>query len=303
MGTPEFATPSLNALLREHDVAAVVTRADKPKGRGKKISYSSVKLAAMEHGLTALQPKSFKDEGFLERLIAFRADAFVVTAYGRILPKAALEAPKYGCVNVHPSLLPKYRGASPIHSAIINGEKKTGVSVMRLDEGMDTGDVISRDEIIIENDDTYGSLHDRLAVLGAKALLAALSLIERGEARFEKQNDAEATYSTLITPDTGRLDWRKDAREIVNLIRGVTPSPGAKVTFKGETLKIIAARAEEDASCGAPGEIIAVTSEGICVQAKTGRVVITKLQPPGKKPMEALAYVNGHSVGAGEFFD
>ena len=253
-GAPEFAAVILTSLIGAHEMIAVVTQPDRPAGRGGKTVPGAVKQLALTAGIPVLQPERIKNAYFYGALKHYNADIYVVAAYGRILPERVLTLPQYGAVCVHPSLLPKYRGAAPIQRAVIAGEKQTGVSIMQMDPGIDTGDILLQETIEIFDDDTYGSLHDRLAVLGARLLADALGLIGLGEIEFVKQNDADASRAEMIDKDTGRIDWNKPPREIIDLIRGLNPKPGAYTAYNGETLKIWSAAAT-DAADGPPGAI------------------------------------------------
>ncbi|MCD8089196.1 MAG: methionyl-tRNA formyltransferase [Clostridiales bacterium] len=299
-GTPDFAVPSLKALISKHNVIAVVSQPDKPKGRGKKVVPTPVKKAAEEGGIAVLQPASAKSPEFLEELKGYNADIFVVAAYGQILPKALLEIPKFGSVNVHGSLLPKYRGAAPIQQAIMDGEKTTGVTIMYMAEKLDSGDMILKTEVPIEDDDTYGSLSDKLAEAGAVFLIKALSQIEEGTAKPVKQDDILSTYAHKITKEAGLIDFSKNSATIVNLIRAFNPSPAAFTLYNGEKLKIFAAKAEKGEYKGETGEIISADKRGIKVKTGDGAVVITEIQAPGSKKMSVSAYLLGHKIEIGK---
>lgn len=295
MGTPEFAVPSLRGLInaQEHMVAAVVTRPDAQKGRGHRMAYSPVKEAALANGIPVLQPERAGDEGFIAQLGEYGADVFVVAAYGLLLPEAVLSLPqKYGCINVHGSLLPKLRGAAPIQRAVINGEKTTGITIMHMDRGMDTGDMILKAELEIADDDTAGSLHDKMSELGARALMEALALMERGGATRTPQDNSEATYAPMLKKEHGHIDWNADAGEIVNLVRGLDPWPAAYVYHNSEVLKVWRVRAID--ADGEPGLITDIAKDGIVVGAGIGSVVITEVQARGARRMPAADYLRGH---------
>lgn len=246
MGTPDFSVGTLENLIQAgHEIVLVVTQPDKPKGRGRAMQCPPVKEAALSHGLEVYQPKRVREPECVERLREKEADIIVVVAFGQILPKEILETPKYGCVNVHASLLPKYRGASPIQWAVINGEKVTGVTTMRMDEGLDTGDMILKEEVVLSKDETGGSLFERLAQTGAELCVRTLEEIEKGTAVYIPQNHSQATHTTIIKKQLGEIDWSKSARELECLIRGLNPWPSAYTNLDGKTLKIWSADVRE----------------------------------------------------------
>ena len=247
MGTPDFAVPCLDRLVKEnYEILAVITQPDRPKGRGQKVAVSPVKEYALSRGLPVLQPEKIKEADFIDQLAALRPDIIVVVAFGQILPKALLDLPPLGCINVHASLLPKYRGAAPIHWAVINGEKITGVTTMVMDVGLDTGDMILAAQSPILPDDTTGSLHDRLKLLAADTLADTLQLACRGSILRTRQDNAAATYAPLITRQIERIDWHKPAWSIHNLVRGLNPWPGAYCLYQGKILKIWADEGQPD---------------------------------------------------------
>lgn len=299
MGTPDFSVPCLEALVANpaHEVLAVVTQTDKPVGRSKKLVFPPVKQAAVSHNIEVLQPEKIKNKEFVEVLAQYNADIFIIAAYGQILSEQILSLPKYGCINVHASLLPKYRGASPIQSAIINGETVTGVTIMQMDKGLDTGDMLYKKEIEIDKDDTGGSLHDKLSIAGAEALKEALDLIEKNALTPQKQNGESATYAPLLNKEMGRIDWAQPPKRIVDLIRGLDPWPGAYTIYKNEKIKIWKAEICGQMSSGNCGEIIKTSkSEGIYVSANGGAVLITELQAAGGKRMKAADYLKGNEI-------
>jgi len=298
MGTPEFAVPSLAGVYDHHAVTAVVTQPDRPKGRGRQTVPSPVKAWAVERGLPVLQPEKVRDRDFQAELSQYPADMFVVVAYGQILPPRLLRLPQLGCVNVHASLLPKYRGASPMQWAIVRGETVTGVTIQHMDKGVDTGDMILQKSLPIGQDDTFETLHDKLAPLGAEALLEALTLLENGVAPRIPQNPDEATHAPLLTRETGRVDWSKPAAEIRDLARGLNPWPGAFTEYQGETWKIWVAEVREKA--GEPGEILEAPKGSLIVGAGQGSLSITELQAGNGKRMPAAAYLLGHRVEVGD---
>ena len=300
-GTPEFAAYSLKTLMSEHEVTAVVTQPDKPRGRGGNVSFSPVKVAALAAGIPALQPERLGSGSFFDELYDFGADIFVVAAYGKKLPERLLNLPRYGAVNIHASLLPKYRGAAPIQRAIMNGETMTGITIIQMDKGIDTGDILLRKQIAIADGETGGELHDKLAALGAEAVSAALFLIEKGEITREKQDDSQSSYASMIDGQTGRIDWRKDPDEIINLIRALDPVPGAYTTLNDATVKIFRGR-KTDFYGGDPGGI-SVTRDGEMLVGTGGcGIVVNEIQKTGGKRMRSDAFLRGNRV-AGERFE
>lgn len=296
MGTPDFAVETLKKLIEKHNVIAVISQPDKPKGRGKKLVHTPVKQFALDNGIEKIyQPEKIRDENFVKELESLNADLFVVVAYGQILPESVLNIPKYGCINVHGSLLPKYRGAAPIQWSIINGEEKTGVTIMYMEKGMDTGDMILKEEIIIEPTETYKTLHDKMSIVGADALIKTLDLIENGNVVAEKQNDEEATYAPMITKEMGHIDWNNSSKDIINLIRGINPMPMAYTIYKDETFKI--SQAEEILGYdGNIGEIVDVTKDGFIVKTKDSSIIIKEMQAKGGKRMKTSDYLRGHTI-------
>lgn len=301
-GTPDFAVPIFNALAENHEVLACVTQPDKPKNRGKKVVSTPVKAAAQAKGVEVLQPISAKTEEFAESLKAYGADIFIVAAYGQILPKYLLEIPKYGSVNVHASLLPKYRGAAPIRQAIMDGEKTTGVTIMYMAEKLDAGDMLIKAEIPIEKDDTGGTLTEKLSHLGAETLLKALTLIENDTASPEKQDDSKSTYARKTTKEMGEIDFSKPAEEISNLIRALNPYPSAYTYYEGEKLKIFKAVASDEDTAANEGEIISADKKGILVKTGKGNLLIKEIQAAGSKKMPVSAYLLGHKIEKGKTF-
>ncbi|MCL2376599.1 MAG: methionyl-tRNA formyltransferase [Defluviitaleaceae bacterium] len=302
MGTPDFALACLKALDESpHDIVAVVTQPDRPASRGMKLMQPPVKDYALQKDIPVLQPEKIKTTDSMIQLAALGADIFVVAAYGQILSQKLLDMPKFGAINVHASLLPKYRGASPIQQAIADGETVTGITIMQMDKGMDTGDLILKHTVPIDNNDTGGILHDKLCKTAPAALLEALRLIEDGKAVREPQSNALATHATLITKQMAHLDWHKSPVDIVNLIRAYNPFPGAFARLGDVQIKIWQAKVAED-SGGAPGEIIRVCQkEGIFVAAVGGAVNITELTPSGGKKMRAEVFIRGRTITVGTF--
>lgn len=301
MGTPDFSVGTLEAILAAgHQVAAVVTQPDKPKGRGKALQATPVKEAALAHGLTVYQPRKVREDSFLEELKKINPDVIVVVAFGQIIPRTILELPKFGCINVHASLLPKYRGAAPIQWAVIDGEEVSGVTIMRMDAGLDTGDMLSKVEVPLAEDETGGSLFDKLSEAGARQLVQTLDRLEDGTVQPEKQPEESPTgYARMITKADGLIDWMKDAKSIERLIRGLNPWPSAFTRLEGKNLKIWKAAVQEQDSGLAPGTVISAGREGLSVQTGQGRLNILELQLEGKKRMEADAFLRGCTLETG----
>lgn len=302
MGTPEFAVPSLDMLLKEgYDVVAVVTQPDKPKGRGNKVAFPPVKEYAIEHGINVLQPQKVKTEEFASTIRDINPDLLITAAYGKILPKSVLDIPKYGCINVHGSLLPKYRGAAPIQRSIMDGEKVTGITTMYTDEGMDTGDMLLKGEIEITEDMTAGELHDKLSVLGAEVLKETLVKLKEGVLERIPQQDSEASYAAMMTKDTGLVDWTKSSKEIHNLVRGTNPWPGAFTYYNGDKMKIwVTSVVSESGNNLKPGTICEVGKDGIIVACGTGKLNIKELQFDSCRKMCVDDYICGHKMDEGE---
>lgn len=319
MGTPAFAVPSLEAVIAAgHHVAAVVTQPDRPFGRGGRMRASPVKEAALAHGLPVLQPERVRRKAVVAELAALGADCFVVVAFGQILPPAVLDLPRYGCINVHASLLPRYRGAAPIHWAVLNGETETGITTMWMDEGLDTGDMLLKTRLPIGPDETTGELHDRLAAAGASLLVESLALIEQGNAPREPQDDKDVTYAPLLLPEHERIDWSRPAKAVHNQIRGLCPWPVAFTQSPVGRLKLWQSRVGSRhtgtggrgerpggvaGASAAPGTVTAVGPDGIWVQCGDGDICLTKVQPENKRPMPAAAFANGYRVQPGWRFD
>ncbi len=299
MGTPQFAVPALEALAAAgHRMLGVVTRTDKPAGRGKIVTPPPVKEAAMRLGIPAHQPKRVREPGFVETLRAIGPDVIVVAAYGQILPKDILTLPKLGCVNLHASLLPKYRGAAPINWAIINGEAETGVTLMQMDEGMDTGAVLLKESIPIGPDDTAGSLTAKLADLGSRMIVAALPLIEQGKLAPVPQRHEEATLAPLLKKEDGGVDWSFPADAIRNRMRGLSPWPGAYTFLDTKLVKLI--EAEVEPGTAEPGALVA-KDDALLAGTGSGMLRLIRIQPEGKKPMTAAEFLRGHRVAGKRF--
>lgn len=301
MGTPDFSVGTLEALIKAgHEIVLAVTQPDKPKGRGKAMQFPPVKEAALEHNIEVFQPRRVREPECVEYLRTFNADIIVVVAFGQILPKEILEMPKYGCVNVHASLLPKYRGAAPIQWAVINGDKVSGVTTMRMDEGLDTGDMIMKEEVVLDEKETGGSLFDRLSEVGADLCVRTLTAIENGTATYTKQDHEAATKTTLIKKQFGIIDWTKPAKEIECLIRGLNPWPSAYTHWNDKVIKLWQADVVEDNTDQEAGTIVKVEKDSFYVQTGEGLLKIEELQLQGKKRMDAGAFLRGNHLEYGE---
>jgi len=297
MGTPEFAVPSLEILIQNgYPVIGVVTQPDKPKGRGRQMAPSPVKITALENGLSVIQPERVREASFLELFRQMAPDAVVVAAFGQILPKEILENPPLGCVNVHPSLLPRFRGAAPMNWTLIRGEEKTGVTIMFMNEGVDTGDLLLQEETPVETDETYDHLHDRLAKTGAVLLLKALGDIEAGTAVRRPQDDALATFAPRLKKEDGLIDWQGKARDIARLIRGLSSTPGAYSSLDGKMLKIFMATAEAAAVREPAGTVGPVSEKGLRIAASDGYVHIRDIQLEGKKRLSVQDFLRGYRL-------
>lgn len=319
MGTPEFAVPTLQTLLAsEHAVVSVFTQPDRPRGRGHKLSFSPVKETAVAAAVPVHQPRTLRNEETLHTLRELAPDVIVVVAYGQLLPKAVLELPRLGCVNVHASLLPRHRGAAPIQAAIAAGDRVTGVTTMFMDEGLDTGDMILRYEVPIEPDDDAGSVHDKLASAGAPLLLETLRRLAAGTAPRTAQDDGLATYAPRLAREDAEIDWHEDAATIGNHVRAFAPRPGAYTVHRERTIKILNVHLwdggippSNEASASAeptstdtqrvePGVIVSVERDGFVVGTGRGTVIVTGVQPAGRGPMSGRDYSNGFRLQAGE---
>lgn len=301
MGTPDFAVGALEALARSgHEIAAVVTQPDKPKGRGKTQQMTPVKETALRHGLPVLQPARVREETFIEKMRELAPDVIVVSAFGQIIPVALLELPRYGCINIHASLLPKYRGAAPIQWAVIDGEAVSGVTIMQMDAGLDTGDMLARTEVPLAPDETGGSLFEKLSRAGAELLTEILPRLEAGTLVPEKQPEESPTpYARMIRKEDGKLDWTMDAAALERRIRGFNPWPSAYTEIDGKTLKIWKAEAAAGDSGKEPGTVTAVDKKGFDVQTGEGILKILEVQLQGKKRMDAAAFLRGFQVKPG----
>lgn len=300
MGTPEFAVPTLGALFSKgYSIDLVITQKDKPKGRGKKLQYTPVKEKALELGLEVFQPDSINNPDSIEKIKNLNPDIIVVVAYGQILKKDILHIPKYGCYNVHASLLPKYRGAAPINWAIISGEKETGVTIMEMDEGLDTGDMILWKSIPITLEDDSITIHDRLAELGGELMSQAVLDIKKGEISKVLQDNSLSTYASMLNKQMGRINWNDKGENILNLIRGLKPWPSAYTQYKDEIVKIHKASLIDKLKEGNNGEIVKVHNFGLYVNTKDKTVVLEEIQFPGKKKMTVEEYLRGNSIEEG----
>ncbi len=300
MGTPDFAVLPLEALHSDgHEIALVVTQPDKPKGRGHKLQAPPVKEFALLHDIPVYQPESAKTDEAYEYLKSFDADIFIVAAYGQILQQRVLDIPKYGCVNIHASLLPQYRGAAPIQWSIIRGEKVTGVTTMQMNAGLDTGDMLVKEEVVISSDDTCETLHDKLALAGVNTIRETLKQIETGTLSPVPQDDSLSCYAPMISKKTGYIDFSMSAEEIYNLIRALNPYPYASTVYSGTRFKAIAATVVAGDFSGKIGEILDVTKDGILVKCGTHALLISDVQFEGKKKMPVSEYIKGNTIEKG----
>ena len=304
MGTPDFAVAPLEAILKAgHEVTAVVTQPDRQKGRGREVQYSPVKECALSYGIPVLQPLKIKEEDAVEELRKYPADIFVVAAFGQLLSEEILNMPRLGCINIHASLLPAYRGAAPIQWCVINGEEKTGVTIMQMAKGMDTGDILLQKEVVLDEKETGGSLFDRLMETGAELIVEVLPKIEAGELTPVVQKEELATYAGKITKDMGNIDFAKSAVTIERLIRGLNPWPSAFTHYKGKILKIWEADVVSEcanAENPVPGTVIAMDKESFTLATGEGALRIRSMQPEGKKRMSCAEFMRGYEVKVGE---
>lgn len=306
MGTPDFAVPSLQYLIDEkYNVVCVVTQPDKPKGRGNKLSFSPIKEKALEFSIPVLQPvKISKDKDFIEKIRALKPDVIVVVAFGQILPAELLAIPKYGCINVHGSLLPRLRGAAPINWAIINGDKETGITTMFMDEGLDTGDMLLKESTIIGEDETAGELHDRLKIIGARLLIKTLESINDGTLKRVPQDNSLSTYAPMLNRDTGKIDWNRRAQDIKNLVRGTNPWPAAYSFLNKTRIKIWNVDiCNTDTKGEKPGKVWKVDKRGIYVYTSDGCIIIKEVQTENGKRIGAYDYTLGHPISSGSMFE
>ncbi|KNF08739.1 methionyl-tRNA formyltransferase Fmt [Gottschalkia purinilytica] len=300
MGTPDFAVPTLEAIYNNgHQIPLVITQTDKQKGRGKKVTPPPVKEKALELGIQVHQPHNVNDKETITMLKEISPDVIVVVAYGQILKEEILNLPKYRCINVHASLLPRYRGAAPINWVIINGENRTGVTIMEMSKGLDTGDMLLKEEIEIGQDETAGNLHDRLMSIGANLLTKTLNELEKGNIVKVPQNDEESTYAPIMTKSLGKINWDKCGSEIKNLVRGTQPWPGSFFEYEGKNVKILEVDVDNKFKEGKNGEIVKVNKDGIFVNVEDKCVIIKRIQFPGKKAMSIEEFLRGNKFECG----
>ncbi|MFI2857619.1 methionyl-tRNA formyltransferase [Paenibacillus sp. JSM ZJ436] len=303
MGTPAFAVPSLNMLLAEgYSVVAVVTQPDRPQGRKKVLTPTPVKEAALAHGIPVLQPQRLRSPEAVAELARYEPDMIITAAYGQILPKEVLELPRLGCLNVHGSLLPKYRGGAPIQRCIINGETVTGITLMYMAEGLDTGDMIAKREVQILEQDTAGTLFEKLSQVGAELLKEQLPSLSAGKVQAEPQNEEDATYAPNLKREDEKIDWSRSALDIFNQIRGLVPFSGAFTLWDEAVFKVWSARVEAEEGRGGdvePGTVLKLDDRGIQVQTGRGVLSLETVQPSGKKAMEAAQFIRGTSLVPG----
>lgn len=317
MGTPDFSVPALKALVEAgHQVIAVVTQPDKPKGRGKEVQMTPVKIQAMEYGIPVYQPAKVREASFVEVLQGMEADVYVVIAFGQLLPKAVLELPKYGCINIHASLLPKYRGAAPIQWCVIDGERETGITTMMMDVGLDTGDMLEKTVIPIEEKETGGSLHDKLSLAGGALILSTLKKLEEGTLVRTPQTDEGTCYAKMLTKSLGDIDWNQSAVSIERLIRGLNPWPSAYTLWNGKTIKIWSADVTTGREAAAflsesgvpsetgitPGTVVCSDKHSLVVCTGDGLLSVRELQMEGKKRMDTPAFLRGYPITEGDVF-
>lgn len=317
MGTPDFSVPALKALVEAgHQVIAVVTQPDKPRGRGKEVQMTPVKIQAMEYGIPVYQPAKVREASFVEVLQGLEADVYVVIAFGQLLPKAVLELPKYGCINIHASLLPKYRGAAPIQWCVIDGERETGITTMMMDVGLDTGDMLEKAVIPIEEKETGGSLHDKLSLAGGDLILSTLKKLEEGTLVRTPQTDEGTCYARMLTKSLGDIDWNQSAVSIERLIRGLNPWPSAYTLWNGKTIKIWSADVITGRETAVllsesgvpsetgitPGTVLCSDKHGLVVCTGDGLLSIRELQMEGKKRMDTPAFLRGYPIPEGDVF-
>ena len=317
MGTPDFSVPALKALVEAgHQVIAVVTQPDKPKGRGKEVQMTPVKIQAMEYGIPVYQPAKVREASFVEVLQGMEADVYVVIAFGQLLPKAVLELPKYGCINIHASLLPKYRGAAPIQWCVIDGERETGITTMMMDVGLDTGDMLEKTVIPIEEKETGGSLHDKLSLAGGALILSTLKKLEEGTLVRTPQTDEGTCYAKMLTKSLGDIDWNQSAVSIERLIRGLNPWPSAYTLWNGKTIKIWSADVTTGREAAAflsesgvpsetgitPGTVVRSDKHSLVVCTGDGLLSVRELQMEGKKRMDTPAFLRGYPIPEGDVF-
>lgn len=301
MGTPDFSVGALEALVKAgHEVTAVVTQPDRQKGRSLEMSFSPVKECALRYELPVFQPEKIKTAEAVEVLRGYEADIFVVAAFGQILSKEILEMPKYGCINIHASLLPKYRGAAPIQWAILNGDAVTGVTIMQMNEGLDTGDILTTKEVEISAEETGESLFDKLAIAGAELLIETLPEIEKGTLTPIKQEEEKASHVRMLTKEMGKIDWEKEAIVLERLVRGMNSWPSAYCRLRNKNMKVWRAAVLEEDTDARPGEIVNVTKDALYIQTGKGQLVLQEVQLESKKRMPVKDFLIGYQLEAGE---
>lgn len=299
MGTPDFALGTLQGLIDAGaDLCGVYTQPDRPKGRGKKMAAPPVKELAQKYEIPVFQPLKLRDPAAVEELAALKPDLIVVVAYGQILPQSVLDIPKYGCINVHASLLPKYRGAAPINKVIVDGEVETGVTTMLMDVGLDTGDMLIKRSLLIGENETAGQLHDRMALVGREAMEETLRLLCAGELKPEKQDDSLTCYASMMKKEDGLIDWQQTAQTVHNLVRGLDPWPGAYTHLDGEVLKLAETTVDESLS-GTAGTVLSADADGVRIACSEGALVVGQLQLPGRKRLAAADFLRGRDLLAG----
>ena len=300
MGTPDFSVGTLESLIAAgHEVVLAVTQPDKPKGRGKELQYPPVKETALKYKIPVYQPAKIRAAECVSELASFQADVMVVIAFGQLLPQEILNLTPYGCINIHASLLPKYRGAAPIQWSIIEGEEITGVTTMQMDAGLDTGDMIMKQEVAIAEDETGGSLHDKLSIAGARLCVETLAALENKTVVFEKQGDSPTRYARMLDKKTGDIDWSQEAAEIERLIRGLNPWPSAYTMWEGKVMKIWQAEVIDEDREAVPGTVTKVRKDGFLIQTGKGSLLVRELQIPGKKRMDAKSFLRGYKIQEG----
>lgn len=310
MGTPDFSVPVLRAVKQAgHEICAVVTQPDKPKGRGKAMQFSPVKECALEYGLEVYQPHKVKEDSFVKLIQDMKPEVIIVVAFGQILPQSFLDIPKYGCINVHASLLPRWRGAAPIQWAILSGDKESGVTTMQMDAGIDTGDMLLSQKIVLDKEETGGSLHDKLSHIGAELLLRTLEGLEAGKIEPHKQDDSISCYAGMLTKQFGRLDFSKPAEDLERFVRGLNPWPSAYTLWNGKTLKIWKAEVLKEETLKEqgklkeqrkmPGTIVHVEKECFYIQTGQGILAVKEVQLEGKKRMDSAAFLRGYPLEEG----
>lgn len=300
MGTPDFAVPALEALIEAgHEITAVVTQPDRPKGRGKEMAFSPVKECALKHGLQIFQPEKIKEESAVNTLKSFEADIYVVAAFGQILSQEILDIPRFGCINIHASILPKYRGAAPIQFAILEGDEETGVTIQQMNAGMDTGDIIAIKTIPITETDTAGSMFDKLMMLGAELVTETLPRIEKGEITPVPQDESKATKCGKIHKEMGHINWNASASSISNLVRAMNPWPSSFTRINGKMLKIWTVKAIPERANNVPGTVYSVDKDSFCVNTGDGILEISEVQLEGKKRMDVKSFLLGYDIEKG----